>query len=120
MKNNIVESVISFIIVILVLALADIFPFWMPNTLHMMLLALLIVAFALFAIYFWREKPRDERETLHRSTAGRIGFLVGGAVLTAGIVLQSYQHDLDIWLVHALVAMVLSKLLALIYSHMRQ
>lgn len=119
MKNNTIESVISIIIVILALALAGNFPFWMPNTVHMMLLALLIVTFALFAIFFWQEKPRDEREELHRSFAGRIAFLVGGGVLTAGIVLQSYMHALDLWLVYALVAMVVAKLLAGSYGRAR-
>ena len=119
MKNNIIESIISVVIMLLAVALADILPFWMPNAVHMMLLALLIVAFALFAIFFWQEKPRDEREELHRSFAGRIAFLVGGAVLTAGIVIQSYSHSLDLWLIYALVSMVVAKLLAGAYSRSR-
>ena len=119
MKNNIIESIISIAIILLAVALTDALPFWMPNAVHVVLLALLIVAFALFAIFFWQEKPRDEREELHRRLAGRIAFLVGGTVLTTGIVVQSYSHTLDPWLIYTLVSMVIAKLLAGAYSRHR-
>lgn len=120
MKNNsTAEAFVSIIIVVLTLALADVFKFWMPDAVHMMVLAMLIASFALFTVFIWHEKPRDEREAHNRGRAGRVGFLSGSAVLTVGIVIQSYYHILDIWLVVALVAMVLSKLAAVAYGRWR-
>jgi len=120
MKNNLkIEVVISLVLVILTVLLLNPFHFWMPDMIHMVMLALTLAIFALFAIFILREKVMDERETVHRMLSGRVAFLAGSALLTIGIVVQSLKDAVDVWLVVVLVAMVLSKLITRIYSDSR-
>lgn len=120
MKNNLKSEIgISSVLVVLTVLLLNPFHFWMPNMLHMVVLALTLVIFALFAIFILREKVQDERESAHRMLSGRVAFLTGSALLTLAIVVQSLQDAVDVWLVIVLVAMVLSKLITRIYSDNR-
>lgn len=91
----------------------------MPDTMVSMLVVGLIVSFLVFAGFLLREKPADERESLHIKTAGRISYLVGIAVLVFGVVIQGIKHNIDPWLVIALCAMVLTKLLSRMYSRFK-
>lgn len=91
----------------------------MPDTVVSLMVVGLIVAFLTFAGFLLREKSADEREELHVKTAGRISYLVGVAVLIIGIILQGLNHNIDQWLVIALCAMVLTKLLSRIYSRFK-
>lgn len=92
------------------------FGFFMPSTVVMMLIALLLGATAFFAGVIWNEKKGDEREVLHRASAGRIAFIAGISVLSLGIALQSLSHSVDVWLVAALIIMVLAKIFGRIYA----
>jgi predicted MFS family arabinose efflux permease len=120
MKNNLkIEVVISSVLVILTLLLLNPFHFWMPNMIHMTILASTLVFFALLAVFIIREKTIDERDGVHRMLAGRMAFLIGAGGLIVGIVYQSYEGNLDIWLVVVLVAMVLTKISTRLYSDRR-
>ncbi|MBA3733084.1 hypothetical protein H0W91_01775 [Patescibacteria group bacterium] len=120
MKNNLkIEVIISLVLVILTVLLLNPFHFWMPNMLHMIMIAFTLVILALFAVFFLREKIQDERDSVHRMLSGRVAFLTGSTLLTIGIVVQSFQDNVDVWLVVVLVAMVLSKLITRIYSDNR-
>lgn len=117
MKNNrAIEVTTSLVLLVLAVLLLNPFGFWMPDFVLMCILALMFVAFALFAAFLLRENAFDERELLHRMFSGRVAFLTGTTILTVGIVVQSLEHDVDLWLVLALVGMVLSKLISRIYS----
>ena len=115
-NNTYGETTISVVLVALLIALVNPFHFWMPDMLHMMMLAAALVIFGFFAAFVVRERASDERESTHRMLAGRIAFLTGTATLIAAIVYQSYLDTLDIWLVFVLVVMVLSKIAARFYS----
>ena len=120
MKNNSkIEIAISFVLVILTVLLLNPFHFWMPNMIHMMVFALTLVMFALFATFILREKVQDERDAVHRMLSGRVASLVGSTFLVIGIIIQSLRDTLDVWLVVVLVTMVLSKLITRIYSDSR-
>lgn len=120
MQNNLkIEVVTSLVLVVLTVLLLNPFYFWMPTMLHLCILGITLVAFAFFAIFILREKVQDEREDKHRMLSGRVAFLTGSALLTIGIVVQSFQGTVDVWLVIVLVAMVLSKLVTRIYSDSR-
>ena len=67
-----------------------------------------------YAIFVYQEKPADEREQAISTIAGKYSYIVGALVLSVGIVVQSLDHDLDIWLPIALGSMVLAKLLTLV------
>lgn len=120
MKNNLLqEASISGILVILLIFFLNPFDFWMPTALLMMMVLGLVVVFALFASFVWRENHRDEREGLHKMMAGRIAFLVGTALLTLGIIVQSFNHDLDPWLVFSLSGMIVAKIATLVYGRIK-
>ncbi len=91
----------------------------MPSSVQSMLILGLIMSFLIFAAFIFREQSGDERETMHRLVSGRISYLVGVGTLIIGIIVQTYMHQIDNWLVIAVCAMVLSKLLARIYSQFK-
>lgn len=93
----------------------DPFMIVMPDSVVYMLGLALMVLFVMFSIFVWNEQARDEREQHHKMIAARIGFLVGGAVLVLGIVVQAITGHVDVWLVWALIAMILGKFGALYY-----
>ncbi len=113
------EVWVSAIMLVLLLTLIATTHSYMPNPVHYMLLVLLTVLFGFFAVYLWRETPEDEREGLHALQAGRTSFLTGAGLLTVGIVVQSLQHTLDIWLPVVLGGMVLAKTISVGFSRRR-
>ncbi len=120
MKNDLSqEIIISLILIALLILFLNPFGFWMPTILLMMMMLGLIVVFSAFAIFIWREHARDEREGLHKMMAGRIAFLAGTVVLVIGIIVQSFKHELDSWLVVTLGVMILAKTMGLIYSRVK-
>lgn len=111
------EVFISIVLIILAVLFLDPFMLWMPKSMVPLMLVAVIVLFALFAIFVWRERAGDEREQLHRMIADRIGYLAGAALLVAGIVYQAMvNHTVDSWLIVTLVLMVVAKLAGLVYS----
>ena len=76
----------------------------------------LLIVFAFFASYVLREDAYDEREGVHRMYAGRSAFLVGALVIIIGLAVETWTETVDPWLVLALVAMVLAKIGARLYS----
>jgi hypothetical protein len=105
-------------VVFCVLALLLINPmhFWMPTMSHMTVLGLAAIALAAFIVFVLRESAQDERDDTHRAMAGRAAFLAGSAVLILGIIVQNASHQIDTWLVATLIAMVLAKVVARMWS----
>lgn len=110
------ELMVAIIIVALTLLLVNPGGLGMPDMLVMVLLSLLAVAFAIFAVFVWRERVQDEREALHRMIAARFAFLASAGALIIGIAVQSFRHTLDPWLPFALVIMVIAKIIGLAYG----
>ncbi|MCI0611379.1 hypothetical protein L0244_00165 [bacterium] len=120
MKNNFLQEIfVSLALIVLLVLFLNPFGFWMPNALLIMMIAGLIVVFALFASFIWRETAQDEREALHRFMAGRIAYLSGAGGLVIGIIIQSLQHNLDGWLVGILGIMIFAKIIGLIYGRIK-
>ena len=120
MKNNLLQEIgVSGILIVLLVLFLNPFDFWMPTTLLMMMVLGLVVVFALFASFVWRENHRDEREELHKMMAGRIAYLTSTALLALGIIVQSFKHELDPWLVFTLAGMIMAKIISLIYGRMK-
>ena len=120
MKNNFLhEIIVSLVLIVLLILCLNPFEFWMPPGLLMMLVLGLVVVFALFASFIWRENSKDEREGLHKMMAGRIAFLAGTAVLVTAIIVQSLRHELDFWLVLTLGTMILAKIIGLLYGRIK-
>lgn len=110
MKNNLKETLVAAALIVIAIVLLNPFDFWMPNMLMASVLMVTLIIFALFASFILREKSVDEREDQHRSLAGRNAFLVGAGLLTLGIMVQGYAHQVDPWLVMVLIAMIVVKI----------
>ncbi len=109
-KAQAYEWTLAGCILLALFALTNPFGLWMPGALELTIAMILAVFVIGFSVFFWRERPRDEREAQYGSKAGRISYLAGGLVLLLAIVLQSFMHHLDPWLPAALGTMVLTKL----------
>jgi len=115
--NEIIISVILIGVLLLFLHPSDLL---MPMTLEASLVILLVAAFLAFLGLVWKENVRDERDAYHRQHAGRMSFLAGAVILVAGIIVQNYFHNVDPWLVAALIIMIIVKILARLYSQNRK
>ncbi len=122
MRNNNLRSEIITAGIMLSILLLFIQPtkLLMPDSFALMASVLLILAFIVFASLIWMERSTDEREEFHRLNAGRISFLTGTSMLILGVVIQSFRHNVDPWLVYTLSLMVLSKIASRMYSRIRQ
>ncbi len=110
------EAIFSIFLIILLLLFLEPFGLFMSPPFLMMIVLGLIVVFGIFTILIWREKVKDERENLHKMLASRFGFLAGAAVLVVGIIMQAFAHNVDTWLVVALIVMILGKITGLLYG----
>jgi len=120
MRNSLIQEIaLSLVLLVLLVLFLNPMGIWMPGNVVMLLVFILVIVFTLFASFIWREKPRDEREMVHGMFAGRIAFLAGAAVLVAGVIVQGIRHDVDIWLVIAIGAMIFAKIISLIYSRLK-
>ncbi len=115
-RDHITEIVSALVFLGIALLLLNPFEFWMPTMMHMTLLAVGAGSFGLFALLILREGQGDERENAHRMQAGRSAFIVGSAILLVAIMVQSFAHAVDPWVVVALLGMVVAKVGARIWS----
>jgi hypothetical protein len=116
MKNNIKETIVTVSLIALAVLLLNPFHFWMPDMMVVGILAVALVVFGIFASFVLREQTVDERDESHKTIAGRNAFLAGSAILMLGIVIQGYSHDVDPWLVIALIVMILVKITTRMWS----
>lgn len=120
MKNKFLgESVVAFTLIILLIALVNPFHIFMPTMLEMILVAVIALFFLLFAGFIWREQVSDEREELHRFLGARFAYLGGASILIVALLVQSFTHTLDSWIVFALVGMLVAKVAGRIYAQSR-
>ncbi len=109
------ETVI--LIVLAVLVSICLVPLFGSGMAGMVLHSLLVITFGFFAAFFWREHPNDEREAFHQMFAGRVAFFVGVALLLVWMMWQVYvMQEIDPILIVIIVAMLLAKVIAQIYS----
>lgn len=88
----------------------------MPKSSEMIFLVIFVLSFFVYLGFIWKETAVDEREYAHQLTAGRVSFFVGSSILTLGIISQALAHNIDPWLVGALGAMLLTKIIVRIYT----
>lgn len=82
-----------------------------------MALGLYVIAMSLIG-----EGPQeDEREAYHRRMANRAAMIAGTVLLSIGVLYQLFVvHQLDYWLLIALMGINLSKIISLIYLNYRK
>lgn len=79
-----------------------------------------LVLYVVVLSFIGEQKASDERELQHRFTASRIALIVGTAILSVGILYQLFTHQLDYWLLVALIGINVSKIISLIYLNYRR
>jgi len=109
------EIIISISLIIIALLLTDPANLIMPTSVQMTLLGFFAVIYILLASLVYKEKPKDEREAQILNQSSRLAFIGGTSFLLIGIIVQSMQHNLDSWLVWALVLIVAIKNLSHYY-----
>lgn len=114
--NNTIQIGVAVVLVVLLLTLADLVPFLMPNMGQMIVLTVVAVLLLVWAGFVMYEKSGDERELVHRMNAGRVAYLSGLGFLTLALVVQGFVHAIDPWVAGALGVMVVSKLAARTYA----
>ena len=97
--------------------LTDPFDVSMNNMMIIVVSGLLMASFGVFAGLFWQEKAADEREGQLIDRGGRFAYLTGMSVLVIGLVVQSFDHAVDSWLVLTIAVMIISKHL---YLHLKK
>ena len=118
MKNKFITEIsIAAVLIVLLILLLDPFMYLMTSPMQMLTLALILIIFVSFCAFVWREKPNDERETLHKQIASRFAYLSGASVLIIGVIYQSLNHILDPWIVFALIVMILAKIAGSLYAN---
>lgn len=118
MKHNFIgEVIISSLLILLLIFFLHPFALMMPQSMHIIMIPLLVILFVIFAGLFWKETPGDERESLHKLIASRFAYFAGVVVLIAGIIIQSMQKAIDPWLIVTICVILLAKLVGLIYGH---
>lgn len=118
MKNKYYQEIaITILLVSLLVFFVNPLNFWMPNQMELLIVCGALIVYVLFTTFLWKERSRDEREEEHRLRAGHIAYIVGSVILLIGIVAQHVQMVMiDPWLVYALAAMTVSKVIARIWS----
>lgn len=120
-RNLVNEFALSILLLVLVsLCLDPVQAWWMPTMLANGVLVAVIASFIVFAVFIWKEKAPDERAELHRLVADRVAFLVGAGILVLGVLWQTWHHAQNNWLLGALVGMVLTKLVTLVYQDLHK
>lgn len=104
--------VLTLALLIVLLLISDVLPFWMPDMLGMIVLLVLAVLMLVWIGFVLRENGGDERDMEHRMYAGRAAYLSGVGVLTLALLAQGFMHAVDPWIPAALGAMLLAKLVA--------
>jgi uncharacterized membrane protein len=115
MSKKYFHIVVAAILTFLLLALADLIPFWMPMMGEMVALLLVVVLLILWAGFVLQENAQDEREVLLKMNAGRTAYLSGLGFLMLALIVQGINHVIDPWIAGALAVMVVSKLATRLY-----
>ncbi len=111
-RSTIIEWLLGGLILLAVITLTNPMGVLMSFGVEMSLVIMLALAVIAFGIFFWRERPVDEREAQHGLVVARAGFFVGGGALLLAIGVQALAGHLDPWLPAVLASMVVAKLIA--------
>lgn len=110
MKEHVIASLS---LVIALVFLANPFDFWMPSEFELVVAGLVAVIVFVYVGLVFKDEGRDEREEELRNSSARAGYLAGVAVLTISVIASLiFSREPNVWVLVALGAMVLSRLIA--------
>ena len=103
------EIILAFISVVFTTVLLTTRNVSMSSTTQTMLIALFTVTALAYGAFVFNEHPVDEREYELSLIASKYAYLAGAGVVTIGIIVQTIDHSLQVWLPIALASMVIAK-----------
>ena len=119
-ENNFVgEIIISLALIGLLVFFINPLDLLMPHALHPFMVPFLLVLFIVFAGLLWKESPGDERDQLHKFIASRFAYFAVIATLIIGVIFQSFKGEVDPFLIIGICIALLTKILGLIYGHIK-
>ncbi len=120
MKNNFVgETLISLALIGLLIFFINPLDLLMPHALHPFMVPFLVVLFIIFTGFLWKETPGDERDQLHKFIASRLAYFAVITILITGVIFQSFNGEVDPFLIIGICVALLAKILGLIYGHIK-
>ncbi len=96
---------------------------WLLNPFNLMMkvmlsggvIVCLIVLYLIKFFVIFKETPQDERDLQHRYHSSWASYSTVSILLFIGVIVESLQGYVDVWLVIAFTGMLISKLVSLIY-----
>ena len=113
------EIIISLLLIGLLVFFINPLDLLMPYALHPFMVPFLIVLFIIFTGFLWKEAPGDEREQMHKFIASRFAYFATITTLIVGVVLQSFNGEIDPWILIAICVGLLAKIIGLIYGYIK-
>lgn len=110
------EIIIALALILLLVTFLQPFKLFMPHAMHPFMVPLLVVLLVLLGGVLWKESAGDERDQLHKFISARFAYFAGVVILICGIIIQSFQHSVDPWLISAICVMLLAKIIGHIYG----
>lgn len=110
------HALLTLSVVVLLGLLTDPFMVLMSQMQLYVVLVLLTTLLIVWVGLILREESSDEREVSNRAFAARWGYVSGIVILTFGLLYEGlYLHEINWWILFALIAKILSKFIARIY-----
>lgn len=121
MKNNFFgEILISVLLISLLIFFINPLNLMMPQVMHPLMIPLLVILFIIFTGILLKEAPGDERDQLHKFIASRLAYFAGALTLVIGIIIQSFNNQIDSWLVITICIMLLAKTVGFLYGYFKK
>ena len=114
-KTIFIEAALLLLLSGMLLWLLDPFNLMMKVMLSSGVIIALAVLYLVKFFVIFKEKPQDERDIQHRYHSSWASYITVSVLLFAGVIVESIQGEVDIWLIIAFTGMLISKLISLVY-----
>lgn len=114
-KTVFIESALLALLSGLLLWLLNPFNLMMKVMLSTGVIVCLAVLYLVKFFIIFKEKPQDERDLQHRYHSSWASYSTVSILLFVGVIVESLQGVVDLWLIVAFAGMLISKLISLVY-----
>lgn len=116
-KSLAFELFFGLVLTVLIVALYNPWSLWMPMEAHVMIVGMMAFVFGVLSVLAIKSINEDEREQKIRLIGYQTAYGVGTGVIIMGIMVQSFRHSVDSWLVGALLLMLAAKFITILAEH---
>lgn len=86
----------------------------------MISISVLLGVYAIMISVVGEGKTADEREMYHRYVSNRMALIAGTVVLSLGVLVGIFTHELNYWLLGGLIVINLVKIISMIYLNYKK